>query len=190
MIERDCYTVKDLEENAKRFFQAHNDERLGKSSIFPYSSNYAGETNFQPYNRSRSHDRDRGNCRSSYDQFPRSRSQSKDASSKQFYKPSGYNTKFKKQNNYNGNGYIKPEYNQQSKVKETDKGVKEKGDYMDDVNFPSYSGPRVINNNIRCYLCQGFGHVKKVCPSHKFFAKCTIIENSNLRDNSVFFFIY
>ena len=74
LVERYCYTVKELEENSKRFFQAHASECLGKGTNFPFSSNYAG----QAYTRSRSvfryqgHYRDRSwNSRPRYNSFKR-----------------------------------------------------------------------------------------------------------------------
>ena len=50
LVERDCDTLKEVEENATRFFNAHADENLSKGLDFPFSANYAGQTDFRGRN--------------------------------------------------------------------------------------------------------------------------------------------
>ena len=59
LVERDCDTLKEVEENATRFFNAHADENLSKGLDFPFSANYAGQMDFRGRGGSKCQDRNR-----------------------------------------------------------------------------------------------------------------------------------
>lgn len=161
LVERDCYKVKEVEETARRFFQAHNNESLGKPSPFPFSSNYASE---QPW---------------------RGRSLSRDKDNKFHYKSS-----FKKEKGNNNFQYKQSDARFQNNDSGQNKELKYvqpvKGNSQDLRKFSTNDKPNVKHSKLQCFLCLGFGHIQRNCSSLPFSAKCTSVKQPNLKDNSVF----
>ena len=178
LLERDSNTLKDIEENATRFFQAHVKENLGKSSEFPYSSNnvsqidnrgrttFRNQNNFQntPYRRSMS----QGG-------FPRTQSGFKKYSQSRYPSNHRYNT-----TKSDENSKTDTELNRNKEVpiavsQDTGKFQK-KDNYVRPRYFPHRS-------KIQCWICSGWGHVQTMCPSN-LKINCSLVEN--WRDSSQF----
>ena len=159
LVERDCYKVKEVETTARRFFQAHTNESLGKPSPFPFSSNYASE---QPW---------------------RGRSLSKDNKFQ-------YKSSFKRGRSKNNVQYkqfdARFHNNDSSENTELKSVPPVKGDSQDSRNVYSNHKPKVQYSKLQCFLCLGYGHIQRNCPSLPLSAKCSTVQQPNLKDNSVF----
>ena len=163
LVERDCDTLKEVEENATRFFNAHADENLSKGLDFPFSANYAGQTDFRGRNGSKGRT------------FDRYGSNEQRSSSQNGYFRRRYDNSYHKRFNSD----------------ERKQDLKDNPKHGDNLENSTQGNKKEEKNNssghtfareFTCHCCGGRGHKKRVCPTF-LAAKCTLVENCE--DNSV-----
>ena len=164
LVERDCDTLKEVEENATRFFNAHADENLSKGLDFPFSANYAGQMDFRGRGGSKGQDRNRYG------------SNEQRSSSQNGYFRKRFDNSYQKRFNPRDKAQdLKDNPQPGDNLEKNTQGNKKE----EKNNSTGHTGAGGFN----CYFCGGRGHIKRVCPTF-LAAKCTLVENC---EDSVFY---
>ena len=160
LVERDCNTLKGLEDNATHFFNAHADESLQKVVDLPFSANYAGQVNFR--GRDSSYNQNRGRYRNSgsYQTFQNNTNRNRFDNSNQGR--FNYNNRFPRSQSCGRKNANKESSKPEDTVEDDQKNQKKESKHS--------------QSQIICFACGGRGHIKKVCPNF-LASKCTVVEN-------------
>ena len=157
LVERDCDTLKEVEENATRFFNAHADENLSKGLDFPFSANYAGQPDFRGRNGAKGR------------AFDRYGSNEQRSSSQNGYFRRRFDNSYHKRLGPND---IKQELRDNPKPGDSLDNSTQGSKKEEKNNSAGHTGTK----ELICYWCGGRGHKKNVCPTF-LAAKCTLVEN-------------